>query len=283
MRVVRTLFTLALVLVAATALANPAVDAGKRLYDDLEYKKALKQFEKALKQDLAPEERATALQYLGLTQATLNDLAGAAGTFKQLLELKPDFELDRSSTPPKILDLFEKVRSTMPKPKVTAPPPKASELVLTHVAPSEARPGRAIDLPLTLTDPDHRAAVVIVRFRRHGDASWQELKLTAASGSLVAQLPGMVVQSPSIEYYIAAQDANGEVLTTVASEAEPMVVPVREPAKPQATPVYRRWWFWTILAAGVVAIGTATAVAVAVTSGGGSSGGTAPVTITFTP
>ncbi len=273
------------ILVAAAHLAHahPAVDQGKHLYDDLEYKKAAKQFDKALKLDLPKEDRAIALQYLGLCQATLNDLPGAAATFKQLLDLDPQFSLDRSSTPPKILDLFERVKSTMPRLQVPLPPPKTSELTLAHVAVPSSRPSHPIELKVTLTDPDHLAKKVVVRYRKKGDTSFSELIAMGENGLLASQIPGMFVVSPEIEYYIAAVDEAGKALTTAGTEDQPLVIAVREDPKPGNTPIYKRWWFWTI--AGVVVIGTvATIAAVVATRGGGdSSTGTTNVTIMFSP
>jgi hypothetical protein len=273
------------ILVAAAHLAHahPAVDQGKHLYDDLEYKKAAKQFDKALKLELTKEDRTVALQYLGLCQATLNDLAGAAATFKLLLDLDPQFSLDRSSTPPKILDLFERVKSTMPKSQVPLPPPKTSELTLAHVAVPSSRPNQPVELKVTLTDPDHLASKVVVRYRKHGDTSYSELTVTGENGRLSSQIPGMFVVIPQIEYYIAAVDEQGKALTTAGTEDQPLVIAVREEQKLGTTPIYKRWWFWTI--AGVVVVGAVTAIAavVATRGGGDSSTGTANVTIMFSP
>lgn len=272
----------AVALVPSRGGAHPAVDAGRKLYDDLEYKKAQKILEKALKQtDLNDEERQAAWQLLALCQATLGDLGNAAASFKALLDLNPKFTLDRTSTPPKIYDLYEKVRSTMPG---VVPPDKVvvheTEISLTHVAPAEGRPGRPMDLLVRLTDADHRASDLVLRY--HGDdaAGFSEVKVASAPEATL-QIPGIFVKKPIVTYYIAAVDASGKALASAGSEEQPLTVPVRDEVK-LATPVYKRWWFWAI--AGVLVVGAGAAVALAATTGGGNpGGGSTNVTVTFTP
>jgi tetratricopeptide (TPR) repeat protein len=275
---------LAVALAAAPfgAWAHPAVDQGRKLYDDLEYKKAQKALEKALKApDLTDEDRQTALQYLALCQSTLGDLPNAAASFKSLLDLNPKFTLDRASTPPKILDLFEKVRSTMPQ----AQEPdrvvvRETEIVLTHIAPADCRPTKPLDLLVKLRDVDHRSSHLAVRYRERGSGGFSEVKVASAAEATL-QVPGMFVRVPRLEYYIAALDASGKVLTSAGSEEQPLSVPVNEEVR-AGTPVYKRWWFWAI--AGVLVVGAGAAVAVAAAAGGGGGGGgSTSVTVTFMP
>ena len=75
---------------SAPARADPILDEGKRLYEELEYKRAVEMLERALTHDLNREQRIEALKYLGLCQATLHQHAPAAATFKKLLEIEPD-------------------------------------------------------------------------------------------------------------------------------------------------------------------------------------------------
>ena len=269
-----------------SAAAHPRVDEGRRLYEDLEYKKALLVLvEAAGTPGLTREETIIALHYLGLCQATLNDLGGAAQTFKRLLDIDPDFSLDRSTTP-RVFDLFLRVKSTMHsqspiEPKIAAAAEK-SELALVHTAPASARPGLPIDLTVSLSDPEGRVSQVMVRFRPLGQAVYSEIKTLATGDSMSAQIPGLFVVVPSIDYYIAALDASGRLLAHAGSERKPLSISVREPMK-EGAPVYKRWWFWTVASAVVVG-GAAAAVATIATRGRPSpTVGTTNVTISFTP
>lgn len=272
----------------STSHADPRVDEGRRLYEDLEYRKALRVLGvAAAAADLAREDRIVALQYLGLCQATLNDLAGAAGTFKRLLEIDPDFTLDRTTTP-RVLDLFERVKSTMPRPHAPVSPPapvtvRESELALVHTAPASAQPGRGVDLSVTLSDPERRAVRVVVRYRAAGQRAFSEVTAVAGEGAYRAQISGLFVVLPSVEYYIAALDAGGRVLASAGSEAQPLAIAVRVEAR-AAAPVYKRWWFWTV--AGAILVGVVTAAVVATVATRGTpvvSPGTTDVTISFLP
>ncbi len=273
---------LAVAAFAQVAGAHPLVTEGRRLYEELEYRRAVKVLAEAARvADLSRDEQIEALRLLGLCQATLSDLAGAAATFKRLLEIDPSFTFERSTTP-RILDLFDKVKSTMPRREAPPPVLRETEIALAHVAPASAHPGRTLELAVTVSDPERRAARIVVRYRASGAGGWSEVGAAVTGRSAVAQLPGIFVVVPGVEYYIAALDGSGRVLTSAGSEEQPIAVPVREEPRVSA-PVYRRWWFWTI--AGVVlAGGVAGGVGAGVASRrGGPTSGASDVTITLTP
>jgi tetratricopeptide (TPR) repeat protein len=264
----------------AAGRAHPLVDRGRTLYEELEYKQAAEVLARALEDGaLTRPERIDALKHLGLAQATLNQHAAAAATFKRILELEPDFSLDRSTTP-RILDLFERVRGTMPRPSAPPPPPviKESELTLSHAAPAEARPGRPLEVVVNLHDPDGRAARLVLRHRGPDGGSYSEQSVPASPGAVVIQLAGIIVKPPLIEYFVQALDGAGRALAGVGSAERPLQVAVREEVKP-ATPVYRRWWFWTV--AGVLAAGAAGATAAVLLTRPAPSSGSTSVTVTF--
>ncbi len=50
----------------------------------------------------------------------------------------------------------------------------------------------------------------------------------------------------------------------LGEEPEPRAIPVEEPAKPAATPVYKKWWLWTVVGAGALALVVGVGVGVGV-------------------
>jgi tetratricopeptide (TPR) repeat protein len=50
----------------------------------------------------------------------------------------------------------------------------------------------------------------------------------------------------------------------LGEEPEPRAIPVEEPAKPASTPVYKKWWLWTVVGAGALALVVGVGVGVGV-------------------
>lgn len=103
----------------ATGEAQPGelVDTGISMYLEGRYERARDLLLKALKfkeEELGRNRRLGALAYLACCQIALGDVPAAQNSFKRLLTLEPDYRLP-AGTSPKIVAVFEKVRSQMPK------------------------------------------------------------------------------------------------------------------------------------------------------------------------
>src|SRR5262249_19709345 len=70
-------------------------------------------------------------------------------------------------------------------------------------------------------------------------------------------LPGMLVQPPALEFYVAAEDEQGGKIGLLGSAQVPLSMEVTEP---EGKPFYAEWWFWTGIGA-AVALGVVTAFA----------------------
>jgi tetratricopeptide (TPR) repeat protein len=82
-------------LLALGALAeDPAFAEGRALYDQLEYEQAVFRFQEvALRPELAPEDQATALTWLGLSFAGTGNMDAARRAFVDAASLKPELTL----------------------------------------------------------------------------------------------------------------------------------------------------------------------------------------------
>jgi len=126
----------------ASAQEKPGdlVDRGIGMYLEGRYEKAMELLYKALdynEKELGRNRRLGALAYLAFCQIALGDMPGARENFKALLALTPDYRLP-AGTSPKIVRVFENVRSKMPKKIVPQPP--VGEQPPPGVIPPEKKP-----------------------------------------------------------------------------------------------------------------------------------------------
>ena len=119
--------TLALVLAAGLAEDPTFVEAVK-LYEEFNYEGSLTRFQDiALRPDIQPADKATALMWVGLCQAGAGDLDTVRRSFATALALDPALVLP-PDTGPHISQMFETIRSEMvanaSAPATTPPPPR---------------------------------------------------------------------------------------------------------------------------------------------------------------
>lgn len=111
---------------AAPALAaDPQVEKAVTAYDDFEYQQAINILQQALKKPLDAGDREKALIYLGLSFFTVGNQKQAEEAFRKALAENYDVQLPQY-TSPKIVEFFEKIKSSLPAPKstmVVTPPP----------------------------------------------------------------------------------------------------------------------------------------------------------------
>jgi tetratricopeptide (TPR) repeat protein len=125
---------------AAQEKPGELVDRGIGMYLEGRYEKAMELLYKALdynEKDLGRNRRLGALSYLAFCQIALGDMAGARENFKTLLAMEPDYRLP-AGTSPKLVKVFEDVRSKMPK-KI-APEPPIGEMPPPGVIPPDKKP-----------------------------------------------------------------------------------------------------------------------------------------------
>ena len=250
--------------VARAQTDNEDINRGIKLFNDLEYQKSIEQLKRALgkQQNLTKQELTEAYKFLAFDYIVLGNEAEAERHVKELLKLDPWFELDPMSSP-RFLDFFAKVKKSMP------PPPKR---VATLTATGERSPVEMTyttspsqhatkDAPLTfvvgIADPERRHARIVLLHRKKGGKEYSTVSARRVdNGRYEIILPGLLVQEPTIEFYIAAEDEQGNKIGLLGSPQVPLAIDVSEP---EGTPVYATWWFWTGIGAAVAA-GVVTAI-----------------------
>jgi hypothetical protein len=116
-------------LAAALPVAGPAAAQspdkelvqGVQAYRELEMESASWLLRQALSDErLKPDDRKTALSYLGAAEFYRDRRDSALAAFGQLVRLDPDFRLDRLVFPPDAQEAFEEARRRNPSVRVTA-------------------------------------------------------------------------------------------------------------------------------------------------------------------
>ena len=107
---------------AAPTPQHHAVRDGVLAYEALDYRSARGILEGALASDgLSPDDRFTALAYLGRCLAVLGKTNGARRRFVQVLELAPQYEVSRQESP-RIREAFDAAKAEVAERLVSRPP-----------------------------------------------------------------------------------------------------------------------------------------------------------------
>jgi tetratricopeptide (TPR) repeat protein len=236
---------------------NELLREGLRLYEELEYERAVEALSAALLQPgNSPEEQTQIFQTLGTLHVFLNRPQEAEFALERLLCVDADFDFGAYASP-RIREVFDRVRTAWqaegsPCPDQQAPAaPQAAPVSIDHESPVSARRGEALDLRIAVEDADLRVSSVVVRFRAAGESEFEETTATMVGpGAFEAAIPGEAVAAPAAEYYVQAVDDEGAPLASLGTARAPLRIPV---AGGERRSIARQWWFWTIV--GVVVVG----------------------------
>ena len=245
---------LALLLAAAAlpsvaSAQNPLIARGQEEYQELLYQEALQTLSAALvRAGNSNAEMATAYRLLAFTYLALQREEEAAGAYRHMLPLEPDFEPGEGVSP-RIRSFFADVRAAWEaegRPGSGPPPP----ISIQHRSPAEAVPGEEVTLSAEVEDPASRVARLVLAYRQGTQRVFTRLDTQPAGGSLSATIPGTDVAPPLVEYYFEAVDDAGLPLAARGDVAAPLRIAVPEPG---GNEIWEEWWFWTII--GVVVAG----------------------------
>jgi hypothetical protein len=100
---------------------------------------------------------------------------------------------------------------------------------------------------------------VRLSYRRAGGAAWSEVLADCAAGAAALTIPGLTVAAPSIQYYAAALDAAGAVLSSAADATQPLTLAVAEPPG-RSRSALRSAGLWVGVVAGLAVGAAATAL-----------------------
>jgi tetratricopeptide (TPR) repeat protein len=257
------LLTAALLLLPALGAArNPDLDEGRRLFQQVEYEKAVAALKRALQGALAREERIEATLLLAKAYRGLDRPGDVRAALRELLKIDPGYRLSPDREPPSLIAVLERVREEMRRPEPPAP------ARIEHVPVRVGYAGLGVTLKATIANlrPEHRARV---HYRRIGQLRYETVNLARREGDhFVATIPGTSLAPQAtdylVEYYLSVTDALGEVVARAGSEERPFTLRVVAPARPAApvpaldqAPSWHRRYFWVWLAVGVVVVGGA--------------------------
>lgn len=125
--IIAALLALSAVLAWGQEVPGTLVTKGVELYKAGEYQRSLDALQKALlsANQLSREEKIEAHKYSGFDQVALNFTVQAKESFRQALILAPTLTLDPAYVSPKIIAVFEEVKTALrpPPPRPEAKPP----------------------------------------------------------------------------------------------------------------------------------------------------------------
>ncbi len=237
---------------AASARAqnrNPLIRQGAELYDELRYEEALQTLSAALvRSGNSDHDRTTIYRLLAFTYLALGRQEEAAGAYRSLLAIEPDFEPRDLS--PRMRAFFDEVKRQWEaegRPGIATAPPAPVRIV--HASPPQADPGQSVELSATLEDPDGRVEQLVLAYRQGTDNVFQRLDCENRNGTWTATIPGDDVQPPLVEYYFEALDNQNLPVAARGDVAAPLRIAVEAEGDSR---VVAKWWFWTIIGAAVV-------------------------------
>lgn len=223
--------------------------------------------------DLPRARRVEALELLGLSQLILGRSDEARRSFQTLLALEPAHKLRDPSGSPKLQRFFETVRQ-----EVGAAPSPGEELKVVPEAPSlKLRAGSTLQLRARLSGAEVGGASIqaMLRWRTSRVSTWSGAPMTLEGDRLTARLllpPSE--QRYKLLYQVILRSQAGNLLARVGSSKKPLELSVAPGQLSSARPVWKRWWFWTVI--GAVVVGGVTTGAVLLTREGAPQGNLEP-------
>ena len=195
---------------------------------------------------------------LGRAYASIDEVDRAIGSFGRALALDPRLDLP-ATAPPKVIE-----------PLVTARRLHGSGGALhLEVRTGRSDPGSLPTLLATVVgDPFGLVARVRVQFRVPRGV-WRETLLALPATGLTFDLAAMGLGATAVEYHLDGLDAFDNRLAVLATAERPLFVtatplpprPEGQGQQPEETPIYRRGWFWPVVAGSVAAVAGGTFLA----------------------
>ncbi len=249
---------------------------GEQLFADQEYRDAIKTLLPVTRDRAASRaQRVRAWEVIALARFIARDEAGARDAFERVLELDPGFELRDTSGSPRIRAFFDAVRRD-----VVPGTAWAGEVDLEHAAPAGATAGARLELEIHATRGAALVREVTLAYRPLGALAYREVAGRPLGGDrwqIAVRLPA-ARQPGTLEYYIVARGAGGEVARIAAPDA-PLTLAIAAGGAAGR----RAWWNRWYVVAGVAAVAAGATAAVVVGIGAPAEGTLPPGTITVTP
>jgi tetratricopeptide (TPR) repeat protein len=260
----------------ASAQGNPLIDRGVAEYEDLRFQEALQTFSAALvRSGNTTDDQVRIYRYLALNYLALQREEEASGAYRALLGLNPD-EQPGTDISPRFREFFGRVRAAWEADGRPGTAPAAA-VAIQHRSPPQAERGTPVTLTASITDPDGRAAGLVLAYRQGTSAVYRRLDCTRTEdGGYTATIAAADVSPPLVEYYFEAMDAGGLPLASRGDVAAPLRIAVPAPGGDVASEPL----FWVGIGGGAVLVGVAIALGVFFgTQSGAAEQGTLRITI----
>lgn len=282
------MLVIALLALPMGARAEDLVGQADRLFNDLEYDRAIEVADQVLQSpESGPEQLLEAYRIKGLALSGKDEFETAYMVFLELVAIDPQFRISPDISPRLAAPFYQAVATSADQLRI----------VLEHPAPKPAEKLAGLELICRVpTNPHDMVHSVRLRYRTPARELTGDLKLPLQdTGDLVFRLPADLV-AESILYHFEALNQYGGVLVRQGSGSQPhrlraskappqvaaAVKPKAEsrpgpippkPISPDSEPDglapawYETWWFWTSVG-GVVVVGLAVGLGVGLSSSG---------------
>lgn len=244
---------------------NRYLKEAKILYDNLQYRDALKKLKQAIR--VKGNTRADIVEiykYLGFIYIIQGHKKHARRAFELLLKVNPNYEMNPLLTSPKILNFFNKVKESVRE---------KDKVIMRHTPVTEVEAAERIELLAYVVDIHKRLREMRIYYRRRGAPEYSTVTMTPqqeesrGKGSMtyVGYIPFIWNVYDEVElfvdYYIAGVDARGRWVANMGNPKQPITFRINLlsgelPEGARKTPLVKSWWFWTLIGAGVAGLAT---------------------------
>lgn len=252
---------------------------GKKLFDNLEYRKAIRALRPVTTASVATRaQRLRAHELIGLSYLILGNKKRARAAFEDLLTIDPGYQLSDDSGSPKIRRFFDRVK------RAFVPNASTDRVELSHAAPTSAVGARRVEIELLVGRGAGQVKEVNLWYRRRGLLRYRKQRFVPygqrkGKDRWRARFSAPATDQPAaLDYYIEAKDIAGRVVGRVAGPVAPLSIAL-SPGAVSKTPWYRRWY---VIAGGAAALGIGTALLFSAT-GDVPSGTLDPGKVVLTP
>jgi tetratricopeptide (TPR) repeat protein len=247
--------------------ANKQLQEAKILYDNLQYREAMKKLKQAIKaKNNKRRDIVEIYKYMGFIYIVQGQKNYAQRAFELLLKVDPKYEMNPLLTSPKILNFFNKVKEKVAK---------KDKVIMRHQPLTELAAAERVELKAYVVDLHRKLRDMKVFFRRRDDPEYSSVDMQAtkdaAAGrgaiTYVGYIPFIWNVYDEVElfidYYIAGLDNEGRWVANMGNPKQPMSFRInlmsgRVPEGARRTPLLKSWWFWTLIVAGVAGASTGT-------------------------
>lgn len=259
---------------------NQALLEAKILYDNLQYREAMKKLKRAIKvRNNKRRDVVEIYKYMGFIYIVQGQKKNAQRAFELLLKVDPDYEMNPLLTSPKILNFFNRVKEGLAK---------KDRVIMRHTPATELAAAERIELKAYVVDLHRKLRDMKIYYRRRGDPEYSSVDMQAtkeaAAGRGAVTYLGYIPFIWSVydevelfvEYYIAGLDREGRWVANMGNPKQPISFRINLmsgtiPEEARKTPLVKSWWFWTLIAAGVAGASTGTYFLIdSLSSGGGT-------------